>query len=42
MENKKSADRAYLLETGNVILEGEANELMHSEHVKKSYLGELK
>jgi branched-chain amino acid transport system ATP-binding protein len=36
----KSADRAYLLETGNIILEGEANELMHSEHVKKSYLGE--
>ena len=36
----KSADRAYLLETGNIVLEGRANELMHSEHVKRAYLGE--
>jgi branched-chain amino acid transport system ATP-binding protein len=36
----KSADRAYLLETGNIVLEGGADELMHSEHVKRAYLGE--
>jgi branched-chain amino acid transport system ATP-binding protein len=36
----KSADRAYLLETGNIVLDGKADELMHSEHVKRAYLGE--
>jgi branched-chain amino acid transport system ATP-binding protein len=36
----KSADRAYLLETGNIVLDGKADELMYSEHVKRAYLGE--
>lgn len=34
------ADRAYVLETGNIVLEGDANELMNDESVKKAYLGE--
>jgi len=34
------ADRAYVLETGNIILEGDAQELMNDESVKKAYLGE--
>ena len=34
------ADRAYVLETGNIILEGDAKDLMNDESVKKAYLGE--
>lgn len=34
------ADRAYVLETGNIVLEGDAKELMNDESVKKAYLGE--
>lgn len=34
------ADRAYVLETGKVVLEGDATELMNNESVKKAYLGE--
>lgn len=34
------ADRAYVLETGNIILEGDAKELMNDDSVKKAYLGE--
>ena len=34
------ADRAYVLETGNIVLEGDAKELMNNESVKKAYLGE--
>ncbi|MCQ2554962.1 MAG: ABC transporter ATP-binding protein [Clostridia bacterium] len=34
------ADRAYVLETGNVTLEGTGEELLRSEKVKKAYLGE--
>lgn len=34
------ADRAYVLETGNVVLSGNANDLMNDESVKKAYLGE--
>jgi len=33
------AHRAYVLETGRVVLEGEGDELMDNEHVKKAYLG---
>jgi branched-chain amino acid transport system ATP-binding protein len=36
----KLATRAYVLETGNVVVEGLASELLHSEHVRKAYLGE--
>ncbi len=34
------ADRAYVLETGKIVLEGDAKELMSDESVKKAYLGE--
>ena len=34
------ADRAYVLETGNIVLDGDANDLMNNETVKKAYLGE--
>lgn len=34
------ANRAYVLETGNIILEGEADKLLNDESVKKAYLGE--
>ena len=34
------ADRAYVLETGNIILSGSAEELINDESVKKAYIGE--
>ena len=34
------ADRAYVLETGKIVLEGDAKELMNNESIKKAYLGE--
>ena len=34
------ADRAYVLETGNIVLEGKASDLLHNDLVKKAYLGE--
>ena len=33
------ADRGYVLETGSIVLEGSGDELMHSDAVKKAYLG---
>ena len=35
----KLADRGYVLETGKVILEGPADELMENAEVKRAYLG---
>lgn len=34
-----TADRAYVLETGNISMSGEAKELLHDERVRKAYLG---
>lgn len=34
------ADRAYVLETGRIVLEGAADVLMNDDSVKKAYLGE--
>lgn len=34
------ADRAYVLETGNITLSGPAEQLINDESVKKAYLGE--
>ena len=34
------ADRAYVLETGKIVLEGDAEMLMNDDSVKKAYLGE--
>jgi branched-chain amino acid transport system ATP-binding protein len=33
------ADRAYVLETGEIILEGQAADLLHNPEVKRAYLG---
>ena len=33
------ADRAYVLETGVITMEGDAKELLHDEKVRKAYLG---
>lgn len=34
------ADRAYVLETGNITLSGDASKLINDESIKKAYLGE--
>lgn len=34
------ADRAYVLETGNIVLEGNADDLLNDDSIKKAYLGE--
>lgn len=34
------ADRAYVLETGQIVLSGNADELLHNDSIKKAYLGE--
>ncbi|MCI8832154.1 MAG: ABC transporter ATP-binding protein [Lachnospiraceae bacterium] len=34
------ANRAYVLETGNIVLGGDAKELMNDDRVKKAYLSE--
>lgn len=34
------ADRAYVLETGSIVLEGKASELLEDDSIKKAYLGE--
>ena len=33
------ADRAYVLETGRITMEGDAQDLLHDEQVRKAYLG---
>lgn len=43
-QNAKKAlsisDRAYVLETGNIVLSGDSKELMHNPAIQKAYLGE--
>ena len=34
------ANRAYVLETGNIVLSGDAKEMMNNDPIKKAYLGE--
>lgn len=34
------ADRAYVLETGKIVMEGDAKELLNDDSIKKAYLGE--
>ncbi|SDJ92649.1 ABC transporter ATP-binding protein [Natronincola ferrireducens] len=36
----KIADKAYVMETGNITLQGTGKELLTNEEVKKAYLGE--
>jgi branched-chain amino acid transport system ATP-binding protein len=33
------ADRAYVLENGRLCLEGDCEELLKSDHVRKAYMG---
>jgi len=33
------ADKAYVLENGRIVLEGESNDLLQNSHIKKAYLG---
>ncbi|MCL2864375.1 MAG: ABC transporter ATP-binding protein [Lachnospiraceae bacterium] len=44
-QNAKKAltvsDRAYVLETGKIVLSGGAEELLHDAAIKKAYLGEV-
>ena len=35
----KMANRGYVLENGRIVLEGEGDELLQSEYLKKAYLG---
>lgn len=35
----KLAQRAYVLEVGSVVLEGDAADLIHDEQVRRAYLG---
>jgi branched-chain amino acid transport system ATP-binding protein len=35
----RMADRAYVLETGRIVLEGAARDLLHDDHVRRAYLG---
>lgn len=34
------SDRAYVLETGKIVLDGNADELLNNDSIKKAYLGE--
>lgn len=34
------ADRAYVLETGKIVLSGKADDLLNNDSIKKAYLGE--
>jgi len=35
----ETADRAYVLENGHIVLDGSCDELLKSDHVRKAYLG---
>jgi len=37
----KISDRAYVLETGNIVLEGTGAEILNNESVVKAYLGDI-
>jgi branched-chain amino acid transport system ATP-binding protein len=43
-QNAKKAlsisDRAYVLETGSIVLEGKSQDLLHDDGIRKAYLGE--
>ena len=35
-----AADRAYVLETGRIVMQGEARTLLEDDQVRRAYLGE--
>ena len=39
MQTLKLADRAYVLETGRIVMEGKGEDLLKNEYIKKAYLG---
>jgi branched-chain amino acid transport system ATP-binding protein len=39
-EALRISDRAYVLQSGRIVLEGKGEELLHSDLVRKAYLGE--
>ena len=38
-QSLRIANRAYVLETGRVVLTGTGQQLLNDEHVKKAFLG---
>ena len=38
----KVADRGYVLETGRIVAEGKARDLLHSDQIQRAYLGTLR
>ena len=38
-QSLRISNRAYVLETGRVVLQGSGQELLHDDHVKKAFLG---
>jgi len=38
-QSLKAIDRGYIIENGQVVLEGPSDELLDNEHVKRAYLG---
>ena len=34
------ANRAYVLETGKIVIKGNANEMLNNESIRAAYLGE--
>jgi branched-chain amino acid transport system ATP-binding protein len=35
----RMADRAYVMETGRIVLSGPARDLLNDDHVRRAYLG---
>jgi branched-chain amino acid transport system ATP-binding protein len=35
----RMADRAYVMETGRIVLQGRAADLLDNDHVRRAYLG---
>jgi branched-chain amino acid transport system ATP-binding protein len=38
-QSLEMADRAYVLENGRIVLEGESKDLLKNDYVRKAYLG---
>ena len=38
----KTADWAYVMQTGTILMQGEGKELLENEEVKAAYLGKAK
>ena len=38
----KVADRGYVLETGRIVAEGTARDLLHSDQIQRAYLGRIR